>query len=146
MKTEADNPNSPTLRYGFRDTTYEAAGGEEGIRKLVDSFYDTMMSYPKYRRIYDWHPDGETAREKLARFLCGWMGGPKRYQEKYGPISIPAVHSHLDVTEIERDMWLDCMTDALALQPYPDELKLYLREQLAIPAEHVRKRCMAPAD
>lgn len=146
MTTEADHSTVPTHRYGFRDTTYKAVGGEDGIRKLVDSFYDTMMSNPKYKRIYDWHPDGDTAREKLARFLCGWMGGPKRYQEKYGPISIPAVHAHLAVTAAERDMWLDCMTDALAVQAYPDELKHYLREQLAIPAEHVRRRCMPTPD
>lgn len=132
-----------TPRYGYRDTTFQSVGGEGGVRKLVDAFYDIMSTDPQYERIYKWHPDGDEAREKLERFLCGWMGGPKRYHEKYGPISIPSVHAHLAITEVERNMWLGCMTEALARQPYPDNLKQYLIEQLAVPAEAVRRRCEA---
>lgn len=128
-----------SARYGEVDTTFLAAGGESGIRRLVDSFYDIMGSDPAYATIYRWHPDVEEARDKLARFLCGWMGGPRRYQEKYGPINIPSAHQHLPITLDERDMWLSCMGEALAQQPYPDDLKQYLQAQFAIPAERIRK-------
>ena len=84
--------------YGHGDATFRAAGGEQGIRQLVDSFYDIMSEKPQYERIFRWHPDPHEARDKLARFLCGWMGGPRRYHEKYGAISIPKVHAHLAVT------------------------------------------------
>ena len=33
------------------------------------------------------------AREKLLVFLCGWLGGPKEYAARFGPIRIPAVHA-----------------------------------------------------
>ena len=138
----AQSESQPAPRYGYGDTTFQSAGGEEGVHRLVDSFYDIMSTNSDYRRIYDWHPDGDVARDKLARFLCGWMGGPKRYHEKYGSISIPRVHSHLAITERERGMWLSCMGEALNQQPYPDSLKKYLLAQLAIPAEHVRRTCM----
>ncbi len=135
----------PHPRYGFRDTTFQAAGGEEGIRQLVDCFYDLMSSKPEYQKIYEWHPDVDVARDKLARFLCGWMGGPRRYQEKYGPISIPKVHAHLPITTAERDMWINCMSEALKQQAYAPSLKRYLLEQLSVPAEHIRRACEPPA-
>ncbi|MFK7958634.1 MAG: group II truncated hemoglobin [Lysobacterales bacterium] len=135
------NNTAPSPPYGQKDATFQAAGGEEGIRALVDSFYDLMSSKQEYRKIFDWHPDGDSARDKLARFLCGWMGGPRRYHEKYGSISIPRVHAHLAISSTEKQMWIDCMGEALARQPYEVSLKQYLLEQLSVPAEHVRKAC-----
>ena len=141
----------PTMRqvmtqqkaYGERDSTYQAAGGQTGIRKLVDCFFDIMGSDPRYQTIYDWHPvDREESRDKLALFLCGWMGGPRPFVEKYGSISIPAVHQHLQVTELERDLWLECMGRALHQQEYPRALTEYLLRQLFIPAERIRQACM----
>jgi hemoglobin len=129
--------------YGNEDATYQAAGGQAGIRKLVDCFFDIMGSDARYQTIYHWHPeDREMSRDKLALFLCGWMGGPRPFVEKYGPIRIPDAHRHLKVTEIERDLWLDCMSRALQQQDYPPALIEYLQRQLAIPAERVRKVCM----
>ena len=126
--------------YGVGDATFQAAGGEEGIRKLVNSFYDVMEAQTAYETIRSMHnPDLEVARDKLSRFLCGWMGGPRRYSEKYGKISIPGVHAHLHVTEVERDQWLACMAEALAQQDYPEDLVAYLQVQLAVPAERIRQ-------
>ncbi|MAS25074.1 MAG: globin, partial [Oceanospirillaceae bacterium] len=34
-----------------------------------------------------------------------------------------------------KDAWLDCMREAVALQPYADDFKVYLMEQLSVPAE-----------
>ncbi|MFK8021809.1 MAG: group II truncated hemoglobin [Pseudomonadales bacterium] len=128
--------------YGQGDSSSQAAGREAGIRKLVDDFYNIMSNDVRYQTIYAWHPENtEQSRDKLARFLCGWMGGPRLYQERYGPISIPGVHAHLRVTEVERDLWLQCMNDALSKQQYSDEFKDYLITQLAIPAERIRQTC-----
>ena len=135
----------PAAAFGTLDATYQAAGGEAGIRRLVDSFYAIMGQNPAYARIYHWHRNVPEAHDKLARFLCGWMGGPRRYREKYGPINIPQVHGHLPVTNAERDMWLNCMAEALAEQPYSDELRAYLREQLAVPAQRITDRCAVQA-
>ena len=131
------------LDYGHGDSTYRAADGQAGIRKLVDSFFDLMGSDPRYRVIFDWHPQNkEEARDKLALFLCGWMGGPKPFVEKYGPIRIPQAHQHLSITALERDLWLECMGHALQRQDYPAALKDYLLRQLYIPAERIRQACM----
>ena len=58
---------------------------------------------------------------------------------KYGPVSIPQVHAHLNVGEKQRDAWVLCMTKAVELQPFKPSFKKYLVEQLRIPAERIRK-------
>ncbi len=128
--------------YGTGDASFRAAGGEEGLRRLTEAFYAQMDSLPEAREIRAMHPpDLSMATDKLARFLCGWLGGPKRYQEKYGPISIPDAHRHLDVSASERDAWLACMERAIAAQPFRTSFKTYLLAQLRIPAERIRVVC-----
>ncbi len=87
------------------------------------------------------HPQDITeSRDKLARFLCGWLGGPKLFNEKYGKIRIPQAHSHLDIGTDERDAWLRCMEESLKDQPYDAAFKTYLLEQLFVPADRSRNR------
>ncbi|MEM7284463.1 MAG: group II truncated hemoglobin [Pseudomonadota bacterium] len=142
MKENLD-PNKP---YGQGDATFQAAGGEAGIRRLVDRFYDLMSTQPEYATIWSWHPDDpELSRDKLARFLCGWTGGPKRYSEKYGSIRIPAAHAHLDVTHAEKNQWLSCMKQALEDLDYPEDFRTYLINALTVPAESIRLTASARA-
>ncbi|MFT4581213.1 MAG: hemoglobin [Gammaproteobacteria bacterium] len=124
--------------YGIGDASYQAAGGDIGIRRLVDAFYDAMETSLQARIVRDMHPDDlTTSRDKLARFLCGWLNGPNRYNEKYGTISIPSAHAHLVIGPAERDAWLNCMERAISEQPYPDDFKTYLLDQLKVPANRV---------
>lgn len=128
-------------QYGIADASYQAAGREAGIRKLVNEFFDRMGSDPRFKPIHDMHPvDKEESRDKLARFLCGWLGGPSLYHEKYGGISIPRVHEHLVIETPERDQWLTCMSETVAQQNFSTDFKKYLMAQLFVPAEGVRRR------
>lgn len=130
-----------SINYGTGDTSFQSAGGEIGISQLVENFYARMGADPRFSTIYNMHPeDIETSIDKLTRFLCGWLGGPKRYQEKYGPISIPSVHQHLAVGTDERDQWLTCMKESIDEQTYETIFKDYLIAQLSIPAEVIRSR------
>ncbi len=140
------NSQSSTA-YGTGDASFQAAGGEAGLRRLVDNFIDRMGSDERFATIYALHPDDKTvSRDKLARFLCGWLGGPKLYNEKYGAIGIPRVHAHLAIGMAERDQWLTCMTESVAEQPFAPDFKEYLMEQLFVPAEAVRRRCEGVQD
>lgn len=134
--------NDVDKQYGIGDNSFQAAGGETGIRKLVDRFFQRMGNDPRFKTIYDMHPeDIDVSNDKLARFLCGWLGGPKLFREKYGPISIPTAHQHLPITEDERDQWLTCMKESIDEQDFSQDFKEYLIQQLNIPAEVIRKRC-----
>ena len=127
-----------TPLYGFSDTSFQAAGGVEGVRKLVDDFYQEMDSLPEAEIIRKMHKaDLTESRDKLTLFLCGWMGGPRNYQEKYGSINIPRSHIHLPIGEAEREAWLLCMERAIAKQNYTPEFAAYLLAQLRIPAERI---------
>lgn len=130
------------MSYGQGDASFRAAGGVEGITALVDRFYAIMDARPQARTIRRMHPEDLTlSRDKLARFLCGWLGGPRRYQARYGPIRIPAAHARFAIGEAERDAWMECMAQAVAEQPYDEAFKVYLLRQLAVPAERVRQAC-----
>jgi hemoglobin len=127
--------------YGFQDTSFRAAGGEEGLRRLVRRFYEFMDSQPEARKIREMHKeDLEDVRERLTLFLCGWLGGPRLYQEKHGPIAIPMFHLAFPIGPAERNAWLRCMQLAVDEQPYEPSFKKYLMEQLAVPAERCRNR------
>lgn len=133
---------NPAHNYGSGDASFLAADGEAGIFALVNNFFDRMGSDDRFSIIWLMHPDDKTiSRDKLARFLCGWLGGPRLYNEKYGAIGIPRVHAHLPIGVTERDQWLTCMTESVAEQPFDPEFKTYLMEQLFVPADAVRRRC-----
>lgn len=133
--------NKGSLTYGHEDHSFQAAGGLEGIKQLVDDFYDAMEEMPKARTIRDMHsPDLDESRDKLTRFLTGWLGGPKLFSEKYGPIRIPVAHRHLSIGPDERDAWLGCMQVAVNKQNYPQDFRDYLMAQLYVPAERSRNK------
>lgn len=126
--------------YGSLDSSYKAAGEEAGVRKLVDEFYQQMETLERGQHIRAMHKDDlDVIKDKLSLFLMGWLGGPRRYSQKYGSISIPMIHQHLLIGEEERDAWLFCMNEALKYQGYADDFKQYLIKQLAFPAERIRQ-------
>ena len=121
--------------YGIGDATFQAAGKEAGVKALVEAFYQQMSALESAHIIRAMHDDDLTVtKDKLFCFLCGWMGGPQLYKERYGIMIIPMVHSHLDIGKAEITAWLECMENALKKQPYPEELQQYLLSKLAIPA------------
>ena len=129
-------------QYGQGDATFIAAGKEEGVRRIVDTFFRNMQENPAYERIWNWHPDNhEMTQDKLSLFLFAWMGGPRLFKEKYGPINIPQAHAHLNIKLEERDMWLNCMQETLESLNYPSDLVEYLMKQFFIPAERIRQVC-----
>ena len=126
--------------YGYEDTSLRAMGGEAGIRQLVDHFYDRMAELPEAARVLSLHPDVPLARDKLTVFLTGWLGGPKRYGERWGPIRIPAAHAHLQIEQADHDVWLLCMDGAIDRMPVAELFKAYFKREIRVPAAKVLKR------
>ncbi|WPC07063.1 group II truncated hemoglobin [Pseudomonas benzenivorans] len=129
---------SSTARFGVGDASYQAAGGIEGLRRLVDDFYRIMDESAVAVDIRRMHPQSlEQARDKLACFLSGWLGGPRLYQEKYGAIAIPAFHAQWSIDEAHAEAWLGCMAQAIARQRYSPAFAEYLLTQLRVPAQRI---------
>ena len=102
-------------------------------------YYNNMDVFSESKIIRDMHPsDLSESRKKLSYFISGWLGGPNLSAENYGNISIPFAHKHLSVGIDETEAWLLCMQKAVEKQPYEEAFKIYLMEQLRVPAERIR--------
>lgn len=131
-----------STQYGHADATFQAAGGEPGLQKLAQDFYQIVNTDPKMAELKTMHDEGALAQsaDKLYRFLCGWMGGPKRYRERYGPIDIMRAHDHLSISEATAGQWMSAMEQAIAKQGYPKDLRDYLCQQLRVPVDRLLAR------
>lgn len=102
-------------------TAFERVGGEEAVRSLVDRFYDLMDLEPAFAGIRAMHPSTlDGSRDKLFWFLCGWLGGPAHYTDRFGHPFLRARHLPFAIGIAERDQWLTCMKQAMnevALDP-----------------------------
>jgi hemoglobin len=106
---------------------FESIGGEPGVRALVERFYDLMELEPGYAVLRGVHaPDLASARDKLFWFLCGWLGGPQHFVERFGHPRLRARHMPFKIGIQERDQWLACMDQAMA----DVEVDAGLRQQL----------------
>ena len=95
-------------------SAYDWIGGEDKIRALVDRFYDLMDLEPAFRELRAAHGSTlEDARNKLFWFLCGWMGGPNHYIERFGHPRLRARHMPFVIGTTERSQWVACMDQAM---------------------------------
>jgi len=109
-------------------TPFERVGGEARVRALVDRFYDLMDLEPAYAGLRALHPTTlEGSRDKLFWFLCGWLGGPSHYTDRFGHPMLRARHLPFAIGIRERDQWMACMQQAMA----EVELDPSLAQQLA---------------
>ena len=123
-------------------TIYELLGGEAGIRRLVDTFYAVMDSDPVYGPLRRMHqPDLGPMRVSLFEYLSGWLGGPPLFVERHGSPCISHAHQPFTIGAAARDMWVDCMTQAM------DESGVQLRyREVLMPALERMAEMMRNAD
>lgn len=109
-------------------TPFLQLGGEQAVRALVDRFYDLMDLEPGFADLRRLHPASlDGSRDKLHWFLCGWLGGPSHYTERFGHPRLRARHMPYAIGLNERDQWLACMVQAMRERELPPALA----EQLA---------------
>lgn len=121
-------------------TPYEILG-DDGIRTLVDAFYDAMDTLPEAADVRAMHAENlDPIKSKLAAYLTGWMGGPPVYLAMTGTVCLTDPHSRYAIGPEERDQWLRCMEVALERIGATAELRQLLREPLFRVADAVRNR------
>ena len=124
-----------------RLSIYEQLGGEAGVRQLVDRFYQIMDTLPEATTIRSLHPpDLHSSRDKLFKFLSGWLGGPPLYMNEFGHPRLRARHLFIPIGIAERDQWMLCMTKALAEIPVDEALRISLVSALGQTANHMRNQ------
>ena len=136
MQIEEKPPGTPPFA-----TPFEWIGGEERIHALVERFYDLMDIEPGYNALRAAHgPELTHARERLNMFLCGWMGGPQHYTERFGHPMLRMRHMPFSIGVLERDQWVACMDQAMQETGVDEVLRARLKASFFQTADWMRNR------
>jgi hemoglobin len=81
------------------DTLYERLGGRDGIRAVVDDFYDRLLDDPELGPFFA-DADVERLRRTQTDFLCEAAGGPESYDA--APVREAHAHVPFEPRHIER--------------------------------------------
>ena len=86
-------------------------GGEEGISRWVERFYDAVARHPLLAPMFE---NLAVAREKQRTFFIEFFGGPKLYTETYGKPFLRFKHRNFKIGAAERDAWMELVMASLA--------------------------------
>lgn len=113
---------------------FQALGGEDTFRVLVDEFYAGVAEDPLLRPLYP-EADLGPASDRLRKFLIQYWGGPSTYSQERGHPRLRQRHAPFKIGPEERDAWLKHMrhaVDVLALDPELDKVLWQYLERAAI--------------
>ncbi|CAN1724254.1 hemoglobin [Hyphomicrobium sp. 1Nfss2.1] len=108
---------------------YDLVGGEEGLRNLVETFYNIVEFEPEGQALHVLHLRGHGvahSRIEQLNFLSGFLGGPKLYTQKWGHSNVREMHEHVEINAEAKDAWLRCMVMAIDRVGLPGDIKVRL--------------------
>jgi len=124
------------------DAPFHRLGGADGVRALVEAFYDAMALHePALTKLHQCDETGNVTRvmrDRFALFLIGWLGGPDDYQQQHGHPRLRMRHARTPVDEAMRDAWLRAMGKAMDARKVSGEVRGYLDARFAEVAEFLR--------
>jgi hemoglobin len=90
---------------------YEFAGGEEGLHRLEQTFYDSVLADPLLQPLFG---AGQPQHvDHLTAFTAESFGGPDRFSRELGFDHLIGVHRGLKITEEQRQRFVDLYVAAL---------------------------------
>lgn len=121
---------------------FSRVGGMQFFEELVDAFYEGVASDDVLAPLYPENPDFSGARHRLTLFLAQYWGGPSTYSEERGHPRLRMRHFPFHVGPVERDRWLQHMSEAVEQvcdRPEIDaEISAELMDYFVPAAEHLR--------
>jgi hemoglobin len=92
-------------------TLFEHAGGEQGLHRLEQVFYDSVLADPVLQPLFG---AGRAEHvEHLTAFTAESFGGPDRFSRELGFAHLIAVHRGLPITEEQRQRFVQLYLQAL---------------------------------
>jgi hemoglobin len=87
----------------------------------------------------------DNARQKTFWFLCGWLGGPQHYTERFGHPMLRMRHMPQQtgggpIGIKERDQWLACMNQAMVETGVDEALRERLNTSFFQTADWMRNK------
>jgi len=121
-----------------QQTPYSLMGGEKAILSVVERFYFYMDTLPEAKELRVEHQaDLSSAKDKLYKFLSGWLGGPDLFVQEFGHPRLKQRHFLFKVNQQNRDQWMMCMNKALYEVAMPDALRKNIKQALDDLATHM---------
>jgi hemoglobin len=100
-------------------TLYEHAGGDEGLHRLEDSFYSSVLADPLLQPLFG---GGQPEHvDHLTAFTAESFGGPGRFTAELGFAHLIDVHRGLRITEEQRARFVELYMAALDACAMPDD-------------------------
>jgi hemoglobin len=116
------------------DPPFVRMGGEEGVRALVERFYDAMTELePALARLHPCDERGyvvRASRDRFALFFIGWLGGPQDYIAQHGHPRLRMRHTRVPVDTAMARAWMRCMMHALEAQGVDPDVCVFLEARL----------------
>jgi hemoglobin len=98
---------------------YEHAGGEAGLHRLEQAFYDSVLRDPLLQPLFG---AGQPQHvDHLTMFTAESFGGPDRFSRELGFAHLIAVHRGLHITEQQRERFVELYMAALDTAGMPDD-------------------------
>jgi hemoglobin len=130
------------------DSVYEAAGGDEGIRRLAAAWHARVLADPVVSHAFS-HGFRPDHTDRLAAYWAEALGGPAAYSDRYGDeTAVVRLHSGNGHHEEMDRRAIDCFDRALedtGLAAH-DALRLVLHDYFAWATRSEMARYPASAD
>jgi hemoglobin len=109
MSDDAPGSGGPTL--------YELAGGWDGLHRLEQTFYDSVLRDPLLQPLFG---EGQAKHvEHLTMFTAESFGGPDDFSRDLGFRHLIDVHRGLRITDEQRQRFMDLYAAALDAAAMP---------------------------
>jgi hemoglobin len=107
-------------QYDWRvPSLYEFAGGEEVLHRLEEIFYSSVLKDPLLQPLFGAGRPEHV--DHLTAFTAESFGGPDRFTQDLGFAHLIDVHRHLQITEQQRQRFVELYVAAMDAADLPDD-------------------------
>ena len=113
-----------------RETLFEHAGGQEGLHRLEQVFYDSVLADPLLQPMFGAGRAGHV--DNLTMFTAESFGGPDRFSREIGFQRLVDAHRGLRIDEEQRRRFVELYLAALdaVRMPQDEPFRAAVREHL----------------
>ncbi|GAA3470073.1 group II truncated hemoglobin [Nonomuraea roseola] len=125
---------------------YSHAGGHEALHRLEEIFYEKVLADPLLKTLF---PERRATHvDHLTWFTAESFGGPDRFTRELGFRHLIGVHRHLDITEEQRQRFVELYMDSFdeAGMPGDEPFREAVREHLEFGSRVAQQNSRAATD
>jgi hemoglobin len=129
-----------------RESLYDHAGGDEGLHRLEELFYDKALADPVLRELFTERVP--THVDHLTWFTAESFGGPDRFTRELGFGYLIDVHRNLNITDEQRERFVAVYLEAVHEAGLPADAPFLqaVREHVEFGAQVAQQNSRAKTD